>query len=543
MSGTENGRSRRRLLAASVTAGVLLAGGGGVYLAVAATAPGEATPAGAGSRADKAAAPPPLRLEGGSAGTDGGGGTGDGPGIAPGEPDPGGGPNGTVYTAKGPLPQGPSSAAVHRPEGLVTSAEVTRLAEALGIAGSPALVGEVWTIRPEKDGSGARLDVARKAPGNWTYSWYDGGPAGDSCLKGKACPPPGETKPSAGGSPVSEAAAKAAAAPVLKAIGQDDAKVSATQVMNGSVRVVNAEPVVGGLPTYGWSTGLHIGPDGRPVAGSGMLKEPAKGDTYPVIGAEKALAQLNEASKGTGPIGIGGCATDPPARAPETGKPDAGKPDAGMPDSGKPETGKPDALKPGAGVPESEKPTVGRPDLGEPGTGSSSPGAPCQTIVDMAPPDQVPVTRAVFGLAAQDVAGERLLVPAWLFTADPADAAPYTVTRTAVAPEFLVPPAKPSPTPDPDEGTAPARQVESFRTEGDGRKLTVTFWGGVCSDYTVTARESADRVTVRVKETPTDPGKACIAIAVEVTKTVTLDRPLGDRPVVDGASGEAVPRR
>ncbi|MGW9039473.1 hypothetical protein ACWGQ4_31510, partial [Streptomyces sp. NPDC055721] len=83
MSGTENeGRRRRRLLTASVAAGVLLAGGGGVYLAVAATAPGEATPAGAESRADKAVSPPPLRLEGGSAGTDAGGGsdggTGDG---------------------------------------------------------------------------------------------------------------------------------------------------------------------------------------------------------------------------------------------------------------------------------------------------------------------------------------------------------------------------------------------------------------------------------------------------------------------------------
>lgn len=163
----------------------------------------------------------------------------------------------------------------------------------------------------------------------------------------------------------------------------------------------------------------------------------------------------------------------------------------------------------------------------------------------MAPPDQVPVTRAVFGLAAQDVDGERLLVPTWLFTADPADAAPYTVTQTAVAPEYLAPPAKPSPTPvpTPDEGTSPARQVESFRTEGDGRTLSVTFWGGVCSEYTVTAQETADRVTVRVKETPTDPDRVCIAIAVEVTKTVTLDSPLGDRPVVDGASGESVPRR
>ncbi|MCX4980432.1 hypothetical protein [Streptomyces sp. NBC_00572] len=505
MSGTENVRRRRSVIAASVAAGVLLAGGGGVYLAT--TASGDGTGVGVAAKAaDAAGPPPPLRLEGGSGGGgDTGGDTRGGPGIAPGEPDPGGGPNGTVYTAKGPLPQGPSSAAVHRPEGLVTSAEVTRLAEALGISGSPSRVGEVWTIRPEKDGSGPRLDVSEKAPGNWTYSWYDGGPAGDACLKGKACPPPGETKPAPGGTPLSEAAAKAAAAPVLKALGQDDAKVTATQVMNGSVRVVNADPVVGGLPTYGWSTGLHIARDGRPVAGSGMLKEPVKGTTYPVVGASKALAQLNEDSKGTGPIGIGHCPTAPTA----------------VDGNGKPEdTGT---------VGSTRKPV--------------EPTPPCQTIVDRAAPDQVPVTAAVFGLAARDVAGERLLVPSWLFTADPADGAPYTVARAAVAPEYLVPPAKPTPTPTPPpgDGTA-ARAVESVRVEGDGRQLAVTFWGGVCSTYTVKADEQPDRVTVRIIE-KSDPERVCIMIAKDFTKTVTLKSPLGDRPVVDAASGEAVPRR
>ncbi|MFE5796200.1 hypothetical protein ACFQ8C_26975 [Streptomyces sp. NPDC056503] len=487
MSGTESGRGRRTALVASVAAGVLLAGGGGLYL----TASGDDGPD-AESRASGAPAPPPLRLGGGS------GGTGPGAGIAPGEPDPGGGPNGTVYRAEGPLPQGPSSAAVHRPRGLVTSEEVTRLAGALGVEGRPALVGDVWTIRPEKDGQGPRLDVARQAPGNWTYSWYDGGPAGDTCLKGKACPPPGEAKPPAGGSPVSEAAARAAAAPVLKALGQDDAKVSASQVMNGSVRVVNADPVIGGLPTYGWSTGLHIGPDGRPVAGSGTLKEPAEDATYPVVSAERALARLNEESKGTGPIGIGGCATDPPAGEPQA-----------------PEGGGEDA--------------------------------PCQVAVDMAPPRQVPVTGAVLGLAATDTPDGRALVPAWLFTADPADSAPYTVTSTAVAAEFLAPPAKPSPEPtpepDPSDGAAPARRIESFTVDGDGRTLAVTFWGGVCSTYTAHVVEDPRQVRVRIGEKPQDPDRACILVAKEITVEVTLGAPLGDRPVVDAASDEAVPRR
>ncbi|MEU6882935.1 hypothetical protein [Streptomyces sp. NPDC046712] len=478
MSGTENRRMRHRpLLVASVAASVLLAGGGGVYLATTAS-DGDATrPAGA-------AAPPPLRLDGKS-GADGGPG---GPGIAPGEPDPNGG--GVVYKAKGPLPQGPSSAAVHLPEGRVTAAEVTALAKALGIAGAPRLEGGVWKIAPEKDGQGLRLDVAAEAPGSWTFSRYDGGPAGDTCLKGKACPPPGETKPPSGG-PVSEAAARAAATPVLKAIGQEDAKLDASQLM-GAVRVVNAEPVVGGLPTYGWTTGIHVGPGGELVAGSGQLKDPVQGHSYPVIGAGKALEELNKASAGAGPIGIGGCATDPPA---------------------------------GADMPQ-------------------------MTCEPDAKPKELAVTGAVFGLAARFVDDKRALVPSWLFEVQAeAGAKPSTVVQTAVAPEHLSPPAKPAPTPPPthtpgpDEGTAPERRIESYRVDGAGTKLSVTFWGGVCSEYTATAGESADKVAVRVTERPTEPGRACIAIAVEVTRTVTLEQPLGGRVVVDAASGDPVPRK
>lgn len=475
MSSTENRTGKRGpLLVASVAAGVLLAGGGGVYYA--------ATAAGGGEGAKTApAAPPVLDLDEKGDG---------GPGIAPGEPDPGGG-DGTVYRAAGPLPQGPAEAAVRRPEGKVTSADVTRLARALGMAGTPRLVGEVWRLGPDRDESGPRLDVSAQAPGSWTYSQYQGGPVGDTCLKGRACPPPGEATPPRGGSPVSEAAAKAAVAPVLKATGQDDAKLDARQVMNGSERVVNADPVVGGLPTYGWSTGVHVGPDGKLLAGSGRLKEPSAGDTYPVVGARKALDELNRASKGTGPVGIGGCATDPPA---------------------------------GAGDGPGARPQV-----------------PCRTADGTASPRVVTVTGARFGLAAQYVDGKQVLVPSWLFEARAAGAEPYTVVRTAVEPRYLAPPAKPSPTPD--EGAAPERQISSFTTDPADRKVSVSFWGGVCSTYTVTAVETPAKVTLRIAEKPMDPDKVCVAMAVEVTKTVTLEQPLGDRTVVDGASGQAVPRQ
>lgn len=472
MSSSETRPGKRPFLVTSVAAAVLLVGGGGVYYAATASGDGGAGGGGAGAAGGTTA----VR----AAPTQGGG-----QGIAPGEPDPSGS-GGTVYRARGPLPQGPSSAAVHRPEGRVTSAEVTRLARAFGLAGTPRLVSGVWQLTPEKDGNGLRLDVSERAPGSWTVSRYDGGPVGDTCLKGKACPPPGEAKPpTGGGSPVSEAAAKAAVAPVLKAIGQDDAKLDASQIMNGSVRVVNADPVVDGLPTYGWSTGVQVGPDGSVVAGSGRLLEPAKGATYPVIGAQKALDELNRDAKGAGPAAIGGCAIDPPA-AKAQGESDPSRADTACP------------------TPE---------------------------------PHVVTVTGAVFGLAAQDVGGDVSLVPAWLFEArEQPGAKPYTVVRTAVEDRYLKPPVKPAPP------AVPERQISGYRTDAGGRQLSVTFWGGVCSTYTVTADETPQKVTVRIAEKPTEPGRACIAIAMEITKTVTLDAPLDGRAVVDGASGQAVPR-
>ncbi|MFH8726119.1 hypothetical protein [Streptomyces termitum] len=488
MSGTESGRGRRTALVATVAAGVLLAGGGGVYLTASASGGGDGD--GTASRAAGAPAAPSPGLGGGS------GGTAPGAGIAPGEPDPGGA-RGTVYRAEGPLPQGPSSAAVHRPKGLVTSQEVAGLAGVLGLGGrTPVRVGDVWTIRPEKDGRGPRLDVSVRAPGDWSFSWYDGGPAGDTCLKGKACPPPGEARPPAGG-PVSEAAARAAAAPVLKALGQEDAKVSAGQVLNGSVRVVNADPVVDGLPTYGWATGLHIGPDGRPVAGSGTLKEPVRGETARLVPAERALARLNETSRGRIPDRVTDCATDPPAAEPGTAR--------------------------------------------APGEGS-----PCFGAGTPVKPLEVPVTGAVLGLAARDSAEGRLLVPSWLFTADPADAAPYTVTSPALVEENLPPAATPSaraPEPPAADGTAPvAPRITSYAVAADGRTVSLVFWGGVCSTYTAHTSEEPGRVRVRIDER-SDPDAVCVALAKEITAEVVLKAPLGDRPVLDEASGRPVPRR
>ncbi|MER6997798.1 hypothetical protein [Streptomyces sp. NPDC000410] len=464
-TSTDGPRPRRSPWAvASVAAAVLIAGGGGAYVAT--SAPDGST---------DAKPLPPLALDSRAAP---GVAPGIAPGIGPGEPDP----NGVVYRAAGELPDGPGSAAVHRPSGTVGAAEVTRLATALGLAGTPRAHGTVWKIGAEKDGGGPLLQVDRQAPGTWTYRRYSAVPGSDNCLKGKPCPVAATPNAPAPGSAASEQAAMKAAAPVLAAVGQSDAARDASQLM-GAVRVVNADPVIGGLPTYGWSTGIQVGSDGQVVGGSGKLKAPVKSTEYPVISAEEALKGLNKTHRAD----IGGCATPVPAES-----------------------------------------------------------APCEP--KKGTPETRTISKAVFGLAMHAVdGGKSALVPSWLFEVAPQDGAQrHTVTHPAVAPEHLKP-APPAETklPSPDPTTLPetsTRGVESYAVSADGRTLSLRFWGGVCSDYSARADESGTEVKVKIIESRPDPERVCIMIAKELTEKVTLERPLGERKVVDAASGENVPR-
>ncbi|MFI7870688.1 hypothetical protein [Streptomyces salinarius] len=471
-------RRPRAVAVASVAAAVLIMGGGGAYLAT--SAAGDDTDGGTSSGADPApgdGTPPPLPLDDHAATSPEGGSNG----IAPGEPNP----YGVTYRADGPLPEGPGSAPVYRAKGDVTEAEVARLAQALGLEGAPRVQGGAWKVGNAKDGSGPLLTVDRQAPGTWTFHRYT--PRTDNCKKGAEC-----KAPSADGNPVGEAAAKKAAAPVLKALGQDDAKLDASQVM-GARRAVNAAPEVGGLPTYGWTTGVVVSALGEVVGGSGQVKAPVKGDTYPVLDAERTLALLNAPGAGTGGVGgIGGCASPVPHQD-----------GADLPCA--PPTGAP------------EKPGAGRKQVA--------------TVED-----------AVFGLATHPVRGRPTLVPSWLFEvrAPGADDA-VTVTYPAVDPKYLTTasPASPAPSDEPTSKPGEPRDVRvSGYTAADG-ELTVHFTGGVCSDYDAKAKESDGKVTVTVTETP-HPDKVCILIAKEYERTVRLDKPLGDRTVV-GSDGKDVP--
>ncbi|MGW0759828.1 hypothetical protein ACWD1Y_25705 [Streptomyces sp. NPDC002814] len=464
-------RRRSPVAIASVAAAVLLVGGGGAYFAATASGGSEGRTSSGAPGGD--GTPPPLALDGYSEGS---------AGIAPGEPDP----NGVTYKAEGEMPDGPESAPVYRVSGEVTEGQVAELAAALGVDGTPVAQGQAWTVGA-KDSAGPSLQVNKAAPGTWTFHRY--APGTDACESTTVC---SKDPANPADDPVSPEAAEQAAAPILKAVGQDDAKIDTSQVI-GAQRVVNANPVVGGMPTYGWTTGLTIGAEGEVVGGSGQLKAPAKGDAYPVLSAEKTLGLMNKAPAADHRMGIGGCASPVPLK-----------------------------------------------DRMEAPCGSES-GAPQQTIT---------VEKAVFGLASHTVGGQPALVPSWLYEVRaPGAEDAFTVTHPAVDPKYLASPATSAPSGQPstlptspgDEPTAaPApRKVTVQGYTAEGSELTVAFTGGVCADYEATATEDGDKVTVTVTEKPWT-GKVCIMIAKEYHRTVQLDEPLGDRKVV-GADGKAVP--
>ncbi|MET8559878.1 hypothetical protein ABZV75_04440 [Streptomyces flaveolus] len=465
--GRTSGRRPTAVIVSVAAAAVLLIGGGGAYLAAGHGTDGRAgdpaAPGGPGTA-------PPLTLDGWADS-----GTG---GIAPGEPDP----YGARYVARGELPDGPGSAPVYEPGAGVGRDQVVRLAKALGVDGAPVAEGRVWRIGG-RDGSGPRLTVNRDSPGGWSFDRY--APGTDNCRKVTVC---AQDPGAPAGDPVSVAGAEKAAAPVLKAAGLDDAKLDASRVM-GARRVVNADPVVGGLPTYGWTTGLTVGRGGELVGGHGLLAAPVKGDAYPVVGAAKTLELMNGAAKGDHRMGIGGCASPEPLK---------------------------DRLEQPCGA---------------------------STAAPKAARDTLTVEKAVFGLAAHSVGGRQTLVPSWLFQVRGSTAGgAFTVTYPAVDPAYLTSAsASPAPQPSrPSRAHGGSRSVKVNAYTADGRTLDLSFYGGVCADYKTSARESAGRVTVSVTERPW-PGRVCILIAKEYVKTVTLDAPLEGRAVV-GTDGAAIPK-
>ncbi|WP_347404537.1 hypothetical protein [Streptomyces sp. MST-110588] len=410
-TGTPGSGARHRrtpLVVTSVAAAVLLVGGGAAYWA--STAPG----GGGGAAGASKKGPPPLALDGYGQRDQR---DSTRPGIAPGEPNP----QSVTYKAVGDLPDGPASAPVYRPKGQISQETVERLAKALDVPGKVRSEGAVWKVGGTPDGRGPVLQVTKTGTGAWTYARY-GGPGGTGCVPpsapggaGSADDPVSAEAPAKDGASSADASsapagsrpecpsarggwqetqdddgsgkdavspqkAKQVVRPVLAALGQQDAKLDAGG-LSGAVRIVSADPVLGGLPTYGWRSDLQVGSDGLVVGGSGQLARPVKGDRYPVLDAKATLGQLNKTGGTGGRVEIGGCASAAPYK-----------------------------------------------------NGEDARTAPCEGTAPQQsrPRKPLEVTGAVFGLAVQYTGGGQVLVPSWLFTVHPAGAGDGPNSTTTV---------------------------------------------------------------------------------------------------------------
>jgi hypothetical protein len=536
--GEQPGRRRRRqLTAVAVAAGVLVAGGGGAYWASSAVHGGD--------RGDSAGKPPPLALDnvaaqagkkdqaGGGTGENGGK-SGGKHGIAPGEPS-GAGP----FKADGKLPDGPDSASVYRPGDTVSRDAVAGLAKALKVPGKPEKHGGDWVVGDGKDSGTLTVHGGdASSAGTWSYA-RKGGTDEVACASEPArrsgggtsahsnaastlaaCPGGPAGKPSAQkGEPISEKKARESVRPTLKAMHLGDASLDTGMAMGG-LRMVNASPRVDGMPTQGWETMFTLDSGGRVDHAHGHLGTLDKGATYPVVSAKQGLRQLNRQATGAGS---------------QHGGADDGAGRGGEKDDGKKFT------------------------IQSLGTSSSA-----------------KVSKAEFGLATQYSNGKPVLVPSWLYETVGESGPPIKTAATAVHPKYVKSTggsggsdtdsdaaagsgagvgkspdrdgeggksqehgSAPAPSHTKRPGSPPAQAASEY--EAHGRTLKVTFWGGVCSGYKATADESAKSVKVTVHPKKSDSKKICVKMAKRQSVEVKLDKPLGDRKVVDGRDGDKLP--
>lgn len=88
------------------------------------------------------------------------------------------------------------------------------------------------------------------------------------------------------------------------------------------------------------------------------------------------------------------------------------------------------------------------------------------------------------------------------------------------------------------DGLANVMPIGWDRTSGRRRTLTVHWWSGVEPCHVLAEVDVVERrrkVVITLYEGSADPDAACIEIAEALRTRVRLERPLGDRTVVDGA--------
>jgi hypothetical protein len=152
---------------------------------------------------------------------------------------------------------------------------------------------------------------------------------------------------------------------------------------------------------------------------------------------------------------------------------------------------------------------------------SSSPG-PCAELT---------VTAVRLGTAPLHTSRGEATVPAWLFTVAEL---PEPVARVAVAPSAIpAPPSASPPAPPQFDGLVPAEDLVSV----DGAKVTYRLGVGACDENITPLVYEADDAVV-VAGSVTRSARVCTEQLLLHPVTVALDRPLGDRPVLDALNGQ-----
>lgn len=153
-------------------------------------------------------------------------------------------------------------------------------------------------------------------------------------------------------------------------------------------------------------------------------------------------------------------------------------------------------------------------------------------------------TAATAATGSPSGAGEPAQAPPTGFTPTPAATPPgQPAPGTAPATPPGTPPGIAVGEPNPNGSDAPARPPVAYRVDGT-TKLTVYFFGGVCTTYKLKADESQPgRVDVTVVPGPptTQPGQVCNALAKRQSVSADLRSPLAGRTVVDRTSGQELP--
>lgn len=253
---------------------------------------------------------------------------------------------GLVYQAGDGLPALTGSARAYRLPSSVDVDRVTALAHALGLSGGVSEDEQGWHV---VDGD-HRVDVYRGPGAPWSY-FPDGGvvsvdgdvavASGSGTASGGAtattvAPPPGTIDDGSGKEPgdpgvvlpdpsepacdpasctpeplpaperpadlPSEADAQRIALDLLAATGMDLTGAKTSTFDQFSSWGVQVDPVLDGMPTFGFTSYVSVGSAGAIESASGFLATPEAGDTYPLIGTGPAIDRLNEGVGLPGPL-------------------------------------------------------------------------------------------------------------------------------------------------------------------------------------------------------------------------------------------------